>query len=50
MEEYRYEIGCDLVFEQLYFEDELVWRQGMTIETMLEVFIIDFIDDMMNEN
>lgn len=50
MEEYRYEIGKSLAWEEQYFEDELVWRQGMTIETMLEVFIIDFIDDMMNEN
>lgn len=50
MEEYKYSIGESLAWEKQYFEGELVWSQGMTIEEMLEVFIIDLIDDMINGN
>jgi len=50
VEEYKYKIGESLAFEEQYFDGELFYMQGMSIEEMLEVFIIDMDDQMMNWN
>tara|TARA_R110001592_G_scaffold114472_3_gene314325 strand:+ start:3660 stop:3812 length:153 start_codon:yes stop_codon:yes gene_type:complete len=50
MEEYKYRIGKSLAWEEQYSEGELVWSQGMTIENMLDVFIIDLLDNLSENN
>ncbi len=50
MEEYKYRIGKSLAWEEQYDNGELIWNQGMTIEAMLEIFILDFLDDLADNN
>tara|TARA_R100000482_G_scaffold109323_1_gene51599 strand:+ start:388 stop:540 length:153 start_codon:yes stop_codon:yes gene_type:complete len=50
MEKYTYKIGRSLAIEEGYEDGELTWSQMMPINIMLDILLLDFMEELSQNN